>query len=42
MSAKVAVIIGTGEHLAELGLDVSYVGEMISNLIKDGCQPMVW
>ena len=33
---------GSSEDLAELGLDVSYVGSQISDLIKDGYVPMVW
>ena len=33
---------GSDAGLKELGLEVSYVGEMISNLIKDGYTPMVW
>lgn len=33
---------GTGDALAGLGLEVAYVGEMISNLIKDGYTPLVW
>jgi len=33
---------GTSEELASLGLDVAYVGEMISGLIRDGYVPMVW
>ena len=33
---------GTSEGLAVLGLDVSYVGSQISDLIKDGYLPMVW
>lgn len=32
----------TEADLAALGVEVSYVGEMISNLIKDGYTPMVW
>ncbi len=28
--------------LAEMGLEVAYVGELISNLIKSGFTPMVW
>lgn len=33
---------GTDAGLNDLGVDVSYVGEMISQLIKDGYTPMVW
>ncbi len=33
---------GTSDRLSELGLEVAYVGEMISGLIKDGYVPMVW
>ncbi len=33
---------GSDAGLKDLGLDVSYVGEMISNLIKEGYTPMVW
>ena len=33
---------GTDAGLNELGVEVSYVGEMISQLIKDGYTPMVW
>jgi hypothetical protein len=33
---------GTSEGLAELGVQVSYVGSMISDLIKDGYVPMAW
>ena len=33
---------GASEGLAELGLEVSYVGSQISDLIKQGYVPMVW
>ena len=33
---------GTSSSLAELGLDVAYVGPLISELIRDGYAPMVW
>jgi len=33
---------GTDERLAALGMQVEYVGEMISDLIKEGYTPMVW
>jgi hypothetical protein len=33
---------GTAEPTAELGVQVAYVGKMISDLIKDGYVPMVW
>ena len=33
---------GTDTDLAELGVAVEYVGEQISNLIKDGYTPLVW
>lgn len=33
---------GSDEALSGLGLEVAYVGEMISSLIKDGYTPMVW
>ncbi len=32
----------TAEPTAELGVQVAYVGSMISNLIHDGFVPMVW
>ncbi len=32
----------TDEKLTALGIEVEYVGEMISNYIKDGYIPMVW
>jgi len=32
----------TEEKLTALGIEVEYVGEMISNYIKDGYIPMVW
>lgn len=31
-----------GKELDKLGIQVEYVGEMISNYIKDGYIPMVW
>ena len=33
---------GADTGLAELGVKVEYVGEQISNLIKDGYTPLVW
>lgn len=33
---------GTDKQIAELGVDVQYVGTMISDLIKQGYTPMVW
>lgn len=33
---------GNGADLGDLGLDVQYVGSMISDYIKDGYTPMVW
>lgn len=33
---------GTGEQIAGLGVQVEYVGKMISDLIKEGYTPMVW
>ena len=33
---------GSGADLTAMGLDVSYVGEKISQLIKDDYIPMVW
>jgi len=33
---------GTDERLAALGMQVEYVGKMISDLIKEGYTPMVW
>jgi len=32
----------TDKKIAALGVQVEYVGEMISDLIKDGYLPMVW
>ena len=32
----------TSDRLAELGVAVEYVGEQISDLIKDGYVPLVW
>lgn len=33
---------GVQDKLTELGLDVEYVGEMVSNSIKEGYVPMVF
>lgn len=33
---------GQSEGLAALGVEVTYVGEEISNLIRDGYIPLVW
>jgi len=33
---------GTGAGLTALGVDVEYVGSLISDLIKDGYTPLVW
>jgi len=33
---------GSSEDLKSMGVDVSYVGSMISDLIKEGYVPMVW
>jgi len=33
---------GSSAGLDDLGLDVAYVGEPISDLIKEGYVPMVW
>ncbi|MBT3228203.1 MAG: hypothetical protein HOD43_13400 [Candidatus Marinimicrobia bacterium] len=33
---------GVGEKVAALGVNVQYVGEQISTLIKNGYTPMVW
>ena len=33
---------GNSEQLEQLGMDVQFVGEIISNFIKDGYVPMVW
>jgi len=30
------------EGLADLGLDVVYVGKLVSDLVKEGYTPMVW
>lgn len=38
----VASRTGAGDGLGALGVDVVYVGELISNLIKDGYTPLVW
>jgi hypothetical protein len=32
----------TSQELAELGVKVQFVGEMMSGLIKDGYVPMIW
>ncbi len=31
-----------GDEISALGIEVKYVGELISNLIKAGYVPMVW
>jgi len=33
---------GTSTGLSELGVEVAYVGSLISDLIKQGYVPMVW
>ncbi|MFW9832308.1 MAG: hypothetical protein ACFFD8_11095 [Candidatus Thorarchaeota archaeon] len=33
---------GTSKSLAQLGLKIEYVGNIIANLIKDDYVPMVW
>lgn len=33
---------GTSQQIEELGVDVVYVGRIISGLISDGYVPMVW
>ena len=33
---------GTSADLADLGLDVAYVGPLVSQLIREGYVPMVW
>jgi len=33
---------GVSQSLAEAGIKVEYVGDIISNLIKEGYLPMVW
>ena len=33
---------GVSQSLAEAGIKVEYVGDVISNLIKEGYLPMVW
>jgi len=33
---------GVSQNLAEIGIKVEYVGDIISNLIKEGYIPMVW
>ena len=33
---------GVSQNLAEAGIEVEYVGDIISNLIKEGYLPMVW
>lgn len=33
---------GVSEKLAETGIKIEYVGDIISNLIKEGYVPMVW
>lgn len=32
----------SSENISEMGLQVDYVGEILSNLIKDGFIPIVW
>ncbi|RKX70712.1 MAG: DsrE family protein [Spirochaetes bacterium] len=32
----------TSEKIGKMGIQVEYVGEMISNFIKDGFVPMIW
>ena len=33
---------GTSDELSKLGVQIEYVGTIISDLIKDGFVPMVW
>ncbi len=33
---------GVSQNLKEAGMKVEYVGDIISNLIKEGYFPMVW
>lgn len=33
---------GVSEKLAEVGIEIEYVGTVISDLIKEGYVPMVW
>ena len=33
---------GVSQNLAEAGMRVDYIGDVISNLIKEGYVPMVW
>ena len=33
---------GTDARIAALGVQVEYVGDMISSLIKDGYTPLIW
>ena len=33
---------GTSEKIADMGVNVEYVGSMIADLLKDGYTPMVW
>lgn len=42
MVDKLVIIISSAEATTELGVQVAYVGTMISDLIRDGFVPMVW
>lgn len=33
---------GVSEHLAELGCSVEYIGDLVSQAIKEGYTPMTW
>ena len=33
---------GASEGLIRMGLQVQYIGELVSNLVKEGYTPMVW
>lgn len=33
---------GVSDKLSPIGLNVEYVGTIVSDAIKDGCLPMVW
>ena len=33
---------GVSEKLGEIGIEVEYVGTIVSNAIKEGYSPMVW
>ena len=33
---------GVSENLAEIGIEVDYIGDVISNLIKEDYAPVVW